>query len=64
MNRAIIYLEANTDWWRHDPPHFAPCWVCGRVTPWIYLDVGHQHYGCDKLPTPGGELTVIDWYER
>jgi hypothetical protein len=49
----------NPDFWHHEPPIYSECWVCGKPTMWIYLDIGHQHPDCDWYPTEDGEVKII-----
>jgi ribA/ribD-fused uncharacterized protein len=32
--------------WRHDPPIFDTCSVCGNTTRWVYMDVAFMHPRC------------------
>jgi hypothetical protein len=45
------------DWWM--PGGQKPCWVCGDLTSWAYLDLGYQHLDCDAYPDIEGEFKVV-----
>jgi len=47
------------DFWRHEPPQPSTCWVCGQLTPWVYLDLGYQHIDCDMYPSEHGDVRII-----
>lgn len=42
-------VAATSGFWRTDVK--GPCWVCGRETKWVHLDIDHQHPDCDSYPT-------------
>jgi hypothetical protein len=46
----------DTDFWRSNRED--DCWVCGDVTDWVYLDLGHQHPTCDMWPNGDGTRTI------
>lgn len=66
MDETIVpFVQgAEPGFWRHEPPKPQPCWVCGEETPWIYLDLGYQHYDCDRFPAGDGEHIVVRGVER
>lgn len=42
----IVLYPANDDLWRHHPPTWGKCYVCGHNTCWIELDIGYRHPDC------------------
>jgi hypothetical protein len=55
----LVDHDENPDFWHHEPPIYQECWVCGRPTMWIYLDIAHQHPDCDEYPTEDGGFVKI-----
>lgn len=58
MSRIVEHATED-GFWRHEPPRWGRCWVCGEETVWVFLDVAHQHPDCDKSPSPDGETVII-----
>lgn len=40
----------NPNLWRHNPPTWAECWVCGGPTCWIEMDLAYAHPECEAAP--------------
>ena len=47
------------DTWRHEPPRWNPCYVCGHPTCWVELDIGFKHPECGMYPTEEGRVRII-----
>lgn len=56
MSDQLVVHPTSPDLWRHDPPTWHSCWVCGGPTCWIDLDLGYTHPECDAGP---GYRTVL-----
>lgn len=50
VRAKVVTFPWQNDFWRHDPPMYGMCWVCGDMTMWVYLDLGWQHPSCDWGP--------------
>lgn len=61
---SITVHPVDPDFWCHEPPRSGVCWVCGRATCWIYLDLGYQHVDCDAYPTEDGDVVVVEGVAR
>lgn len=46
------------DMWRHEPPLWEPCYVCGHPTCWVELDIGFKHPECDMYPSEEGDVRI------
>jgi len=56
---STVDHPADPDFWRHHPPRWERCWVCGGPTCWVYLDIGFQHPECDQYPTEEGDVAIV-----
>ena len=59
MSDRCIDHPSVPDFWTWEPPTLGRCWVCGELTQWFLLDLGHQHPDCDMFPTEDGDVTII-----
>jgi hypothetical protein len=55
----IVDHPTQPDFWRHDPPHWEPCIVCGGPTCWVESDLAFTHPTCDMGPGYRMELGKV-----
>ena len=55
----VVDHPDRTDLWRHEPPLWKPCYVCGELTCWVETDVGFKHPECDMYPNEEGDVRVV-----
>src|SRR5690606_31634504 len=60
---TLIDHPTDSSFWRHSPPLWRPCGVCGHPTCWVELDIGFKHPECGMFPGPEG-VVIIELGER
>lgn len=59
MSAVTIDHPTDPEFWRHDPPLWKPCFVCGGPTCWVEMDLGFKHPECDMYPSEKGHVRIV-----
>lgn len=59
MSAVTIDHPTDPEFWRHDPPLWKPCFVCGGPTCWVEMDLGFKHPECDMYPSEEGHVRIV-----
>lgn len=50
-DNPLITHPTIPSFWRHDPPTWSECCVCGGPTCWVELDLAFTHPECEMAPS-------------
>jgi hypothetical protein len=58
-HHLIVDHPNDPSMWRHEPPMWESCMVCGHPTCWVELDIGFKHHECDAYPSEEGDVMIV-----
>lgn len=56
---SVVDHPAQMGYWRHEPPIWESCAVCGGPTCWVELDITFMHPECDMYPSEEGDVRIV-----
>lgn len=59
MSAQLVDHPDRPDLWRHEPPMWGPCSVCGGPTCWAEMDIAFMHPECDMYPSEEGDVRMV-----